>query len=121
MRRESKSRLQRLYAVAQRGDLLVLRQLVAVGHPSSRKAHEPFDEFRCWAGAAGVVQEGWRWWGSSGDVFPSGDGLGVASPALNSPSIRDHRVSDSALLFGEPSGPWSAKSMIWCDSAILLG
>lgn len=57
--------------------------------------------------------------GPSGDVFPPGDGVGVASPALNSPSINDHSVSDSALLLGEPAGPWSAKSMIWCDSAIV--
>ena len=107
--------------MAERGDLLVLRQFVAIRDPPSRQAHEPFNECRCWAGAVGVVivQEGWRWRGASGDVFPSGDSVGVASPALNSPSIRDHSVSDSALLLGEPLGPWSARSMIWCDSAIV--
>ena len=41
----------------------------------------------CWAGAVGVVQECWRGRGASGDVFPEGDGVGVASPALNSPSM----------------------------------
>jgi hypothetical protein len=56
---------------------------------------------------------------TSGDVLPPGDGIGVASPTLNSPSIRDHSVSDSPLLLGEPAGPWSTKSMIWCDSAIV--
>lgn len=62
---------------------------------------------------------GWRWRGSPGDPLPAGDGVGVASPALNSRSIRDRRVSDSALLLGEPAGPWRAKSMIWWDSAMV--
>ena len=111
--------MEREYAVAEGGDLLVLRQVVGAGDPACGQAHEPFDERGCRAGAVGVVQEGWRGRGASGDVFPTGDSVGVASPALNSPSIRDHSVSDSALLLGEPAGPWRAKSMIWWDSAIV--
>ena len=116
---KGRTRLKRQDAVAERRDLLVLPQLVSVGDPSGRQAHEPFDERWCWAGSVGVVQERRGGRGASGDVFPAGDGVGVASPALNSPSIRDHSVSDSALLVGEPAGPWSAKSMIWCESAIV--
>lgn len=93
------------HTVTERGGLLVLRQLVAVGNPASRQAHQPLHERRCRAGALGVVQECWRRSGSPGDVLPPGNGIGVASPAPNSPSIRDQSISDSALLFGEPAGP----------------
>ena len=37
---------------------MILRQAAAIGDPSSRQAHEPFDECRCWAGAVGVVRGG---------------------------------------------------------------
>ena len=37
---------------------MILRQVAAIGDPSSRQAHEPFDECRCWAGAVGVVRGG---------------------------------------------------------------
>jgi hypothetical protein len=112
-RSERNARLERQYPIAECRDLLVLRQLVAVGDPPSRQAHQPLHERRCRAWDVGVVHEHWRWRGTSGDVFPAGDGVGVASPALNSPSIRVHSVSDSALLLGEPAGPCSANSMIW--------
>ena len=116
-----RTRLKRQYAVAEGGDLLVLRQVARLGvsDPSLWEPHEPFDERRCWARSVGVVQECWGRCCPSCDVFPAADDVGVASPALNSPSISDHSVSDSRLLVGEPCGPWSAKSMIWCDSAIV--
>lgn len=34
-------------------------------------------------------------------------------------SIRDHSVSDALFLLGQPVGPLSARSMIWCESAIV--
>lgn len=59
-RPQSSDSVQRKHSVAERGDLLILRQLVGIGDPPSRQTHEPFDERGCWAGAVGVVQEGWR-------------------------------------------------------------
>lgn len=38
-------------------------------------------------------------------LFPVGDGVGVTSLVLYCASIRDHRISCSALASGEPTGP----------------
>ena len=38
---------------------------------------------------------------------------------MKMPSIMDHNVSDSSLLPGEPVDPLRARSMIWCESAIV--
>ena len=98
--------LQRDDAVAERGDPLILRQpVVGVGDPAVGEAHEPFHELGCWSRPCGFVQKCGGWGFSSGDVFPSGDRSGVASPAVKMPSIRLHRVSDSVFLLGEPCGP----------------
>lgn len=51
--------------------------------------------------------------GASGDVFPSGDGVGVSPPATKMSSTRANSVSDSFDLFGEPAGPCRARSMTW--------
>ena len=55
----------------------------------------------------------------SGHVLPSRNGRCIFSPLSNICSTSVHNVSDSAGLIGEPSGPWSAKSMIWCESGIV--
>lgn len=107
--RQGSRGLKRNDPVAEGGDLLVLRQsVVGVSDPSGREPHDPFHELGCWSWPFAFVQEvqecgGWCF--PSGDVFPSGDGSGVASPAVKMPSIRCHSVSGSACLLGEPSGP----------------
>lgn len=55
------------------------------------------------------------WCDSSGDVLPTSHGVGIASPAVKMSSVSDHNVAESLCLLSEPSGPWSARSMIWCD------
>ena len=92
---------------------------IGIGDPTWRQAHQPLHEGwrRTWPAALGQKRRGWSW--LSDDVFPSGDGVGVASPAAKMSSIRDHKVSEALFLLGEPSGPWRARSMIWCESAIV--
>lgn len=53
-----------------------------------------------------------------GDVLPPDDGVGVSPPAVKMPSMSDHRVSDSFRHSIELIGPFKARSMIWCESAI---
>ena len=112
--------LRRHHAVAQGSELLRVSETMGrVSDPAGRESHEPLDERRRWSRVGDLRQERRSRSRSSYDLLPSRDGGGVASPALNSPSIRDHSVSDSLLLLGEPAGPWRVKSMIWCDSAIV--
>ena len=97
--RQGRRGLKRNDTVAKHSDLLVLRQsMIGVSDPASGESHEPFHELGCWSWALGFVQERGRWGFSFGDVLPSGDGSGVASPAEKMPSIRLHRVSDPVLL-----------------------
>ena len=110
---ESEHRLEREDSVAESGAHLVLGEPVrGVGDPIGFEAHLPFDERgrRSWPGL--VVQEGWGGRFSSGDVFPAGDGVGVASPSANMLSTRLNSVSASFRLAGEPVGPCRVKSMI---------
>ena len=90
-----------------------------IGEPGGRKSHEPLHELGCWTRATLVLQERGRWRDSSGDVFPAGHGVGIASPAVKMSSVSDHNVSESLCLLSEPSGPWSTRSMIWCERAIV--
>ena len=119
-RGERRRCLQRQHSIAERRDLLIRGEPVSrVGDPACGEAHEPLRELRCWPWSNVVVQEDWCRGCSAGDVFPSGDGVGVASPLSKLCSISDHSVSDSSFLFGKPSGPCRARSMTWCDSAIV--
>ena len=88
-------------------------------HPAGREAHEPFHELRCRAWAFLPVQERGSGGYSSGDVLPSGDGLGVSPPAVKMSSTRANKVSDSFHLVGEPCGPCRAKSITWWLRAIV--
>ena len=90
-----------------------------IGEPGGRESHEPLHELRCWTRAILVPQECGRWCDSSGDVLPTSHGVGIASPAVKMSSVSDHNVAESLCLLSEPSGPWSARSMIWCESAIV--
>lgn len=82
--------------VSECGDLLIRAEFVRrVGDPRAREAREPFHELRRRSWPCGLVQEGWCGGGSAGHVFPSGDGVGVASPASKMLSIRFHSVADS--------------------------
>lgn len=109
---DGEQRLERQHAVAKCSDLLVRRELMRrVSHPSGGEAHKPFHELRCRSRPGGFVQERGGWGGSSGDVFPSGDGVGVASPASKMVSIRLHSVSGSFCLTREPCGPFKARSI----------
>lgn len=101
------------HPIAQRSDLLVGCHLVErVGNPSLREAHQPLDKLRGRPRAGGVVHERGCWCRSPDDVFPDSDGGCVVSPPLKMSSIRDHSVSGSRCLSGEPGGPFSARSMI---------
>ena len=112
--------LKRQHAIAKRRGLLIRSQSMRrVGDPTWRQTHQPLHELRRGARPLVFVQECWGWCGSSGDVFPLGDGVGVASPAVKMPSISDHSVSESLFLLAEPCGPSRARSMIWCESAIV--
>lgn len=108
------------YSVTKRSNLLVhCQEMSRVGDPAGGEAHEPFNELRGRTWCCSHAQEGWcRGW-SAGDVLPSGDGVGIASPAVKMLSISDHSVSEAVFLLGEPCGPLRARSMIWCDSAIV--
>lgn len=83
-----------------------------VSDPSTRQTHKPLHKFGCWAWSGGVVQERGCGGGSSGDVFPSGDGGCEVSPLSKMLSISIHRVSGSCRLLGELGEPLSARSMI---------
>ena len=92
--------------------LLVRGQAVfGVGDPPRREAHEPFHELGRRAWSFLLVQDRGVRGGSFGDVFPSGDGVGVSPPAVKMSSIRANRVSDSFQLAGEPCGPCRARSI----------
>src|SRR5699024_2581211 len=112
--------LEREDAVPEGGELLVVSEsMIRVGDPARFETHQPLYELWCRPRPFRLVQERRRGGASSADVFPSGDGSGVASPAVKMPSIRDHSGADSLLCVGEPCGPCRARSMIWCDSAIV--
>lgn len=92
--------------VAERRVSLVVGQEVGgVGDPARREAHEPFHESwrRPWAFL--LVQDRRCGGCSSGDVFPSGDGVGVSPPAVKMSSISANSVSGAFQLVGEPAGP----------------
>lgn len=92
--------------IPERGKLLVGGESGrGVGNPARRESHEPFEEVRCGTGAARLVDQRRGRCESASDVFPSGYGVGVSSPAVKMSSISDHNVSDSSFLLGEPSGP----------------
>ncbi|GAA1318154.1 hypothetical protein GCM10020360_13440 [Nonlabens tegetincola] len=98
-----KIRLERQNTIPKRGDLLVNRKAKArVDNPASVEAHQPFE--KCWCGSrrARLVEKCRRGSLVSSDVFPSGYGVGILSPAVKIPSIRVHNVSDSFRHAGEP-------------------
>lgn len=93
-------RLERKNAIAERGNLLVRSQpTVRIGNPASGKPHQPLHE--SWRRPRRLVisQEGRSRRGPSYDVLPSGDRVGIASPAVTMSAIRDHSIPDSSLLF----------------------
>ena len=92
---------------------------IGIGDPTWRQAHQPLYELGCGPWPNTIVQEGRGGSFSTCDVLPSSYSFGVLSPAVKMPSIRFHSVSDSALHFGEPCGPFKARSITWCESAIV--
>lgn len=112
--------LQRKYAVAEHRVLLVESEVVqGVGDPACGEPHEPLHELRRGSRAFLLVQDRGGGGGSAGDVLPSGDCVGVSPPAVKMSSMRANSVSDSFQLAGEPIGPFRARSITWCDRAIV--
>ena len=110
---ERRHRLSRHDSVPEGGELLVLAKAVrGISDPAWFETHEPLNELRRGPWPLPVFQECWGGGVPPGDVFPSGDSSGVASPAAKMSSIRDHSVSDPLLCCGEPCGPCRARSMI---------
>ena len=104
--------MKRENAVAESGELLVVGEaMISVGDPTGFEAHQPICEFRCGPRPLCLTQQRWCGGGPSGDVFPSGDGWGVASPAVKMSSTSNHSLSDSVFCLGEPAGPCRARSM----------
>lgn len=90
---ESRYSLSRCHTIAERSELLSVREpVLRVGDPSLAQAHQPFHERRSGSGSA-LVQDRRGWSGPAGDALPSGDGSGAASPASKNSSISANAAS----------------------------
>lgn len=98
-------------AVAEGGELFRQREFeFGVCHPSVRQTHQPFYEAGRGTVLSVIVQEGGCGGSAPGEVFPSSNSQGVASPASKNCSISGHSSSGSCC-WRESGGPFSAKSM----------